>query len=311
MKRRLISLVTLLFVCCAILFSGCSLVSRMADWEIVQNPFAETFPDATDSFSSTASLLNVYIIDCGQGDAILLIMPDGKTMLIDGSTQTEAETVLDFLNLSGIEQLDYVVATHPHEDHIGGLDDCINQYEVGEVYMPDVLATTRAFENLLTALENKNLSVTVPDAGSYLIGSADSSFSVQCLAPNQEQYQGMNNYSIVLRVVYGTRALLFAGDAETLSEQEMLQANFDLSADVLKLGHHGSSTSSSEEFLRAVSPDFAIASCGADNSYGHPHQETRTLLQQLGISFFRTDTDGTVWIATDGQELTVQALGKS
>ena len=312
MKRRFLSLsVLFVLLCFCFSLSGCEQAATFLDLLPGSASVSENTDTAvSDVPASSGDLLEIYVIDCGQGDSIFLSLPDETTMLIDGSTQSEAEAVLDFLDALDVRRLDYVVATHPHEDHIGGLDDCIEALEVGEVYMPDVVNTTQAFENLLSVIEEKNLAVTVPAGGEYLIGHAASDFSIQCLAPNQAEYDELNDYSIVLRIVYGERAVLLTGDAETVSENEMLMAGYDLSADVVKLGHHGSSTSSSEPFLRAVFPSYAVISCGADNSYGHPHQETLDLLSRFGISPFRTDTDGTVLIATDGIELTVRALGK-
>ncbi|MBR4868545.1 MAG: MBL fold metallo-hydrolase [Clostridia bacterium] len=261
-------------------------------------------------FSEDAALLQVYIIDCGQGDSIFTIFPDGKTMLVDASTQSGSDEVLDFLSAFGLSGIDYVVATHPHEDHIGGLDECINTYTVGQVFMPDITNTTASFERVLDAIEAQNLPIDVPNPGEYIIGDAKSEFSVQCLAPNREKYDDLNNYSIVLRLVYGERSILLTGDAEELSEKEMLKVGFELSADVLKLGHHGSSTSSSAKFIEQVSPTYAIASCGKDNDYGHPHSETLSKAKANGWIFYRTDTDGTVAILTDGSAISVQALGK-
>lgn len=269
-----------------------------------------SFEIPDEDFSDNTALLQVYVIDCGQGDSIFAVFPSGETMLVDGSMQSDAKSVTEFLDAFGISAIDYVVATHPHEDHIGGLDDCLQKYKVGQIFMPAIEHTTASFERLLDAIEGQNLQIDVPKAGEYIIGSADTEFSVQCLAPNSEEYEEMNNYSIVLRILYGDRAILLTGDAEAFSEEEMLDAGYELSADVLKLGHHGSSTSSSKDFITAVAPTYAIASCGKDNDYGHPHREIRAMAEKLGWIFYRTDTDGTVAILTDGDKIAVQPLGK-
>ncbi|MBE6952222.1 MAG: MBL fold metallo-hydrolase [Ruminococcaceae bacterium] len=309
-----------LFVPILLLFSGCSVAYellksldelRLSDLEQLLSSFLGDSVELADAnFDSDAPLLQVYVIDCGQGDSIFAVFPTGETMLVDGSTQDNAKDVTKFLDAFNISAIDYVVATHPHEDHIGGLDDCLAKYKVGQIFMPAVEHTTVSFERLLDAVEAQNLQIDIPEAGEYIVGDKNSTFSVQCLAPNSAEYEEMNNYSIVLRIVYGERAVLLTGDAEALSEEEILAAGFDVSADVLKLGHHGSSTSSSEEFIAAVAPTYAVASCGKDNDYGHPHREIRSLAQKLGWIFYRTDTDGTVAILSDGNEISVQALGK-
>ena len=303
-----------------LLFSGCTAAFELlksledltlSDLEMLLSSLSgNTFEIPDAEFDDQSSLLQVYVIDCGQGDSIFAVFPGGETMLIDSSTQQAAKSVTDFLDAFGISEIDYVVATHPHEDHIGGLDDCLQKYKVGQIFMPAIEHTTASFERLLDAIEQQNLPIDVPEAGSYLVGNSDTEFSVQCLAPNGEKYEEINDYSIVLRIVYGDRAILLTGDAEAFSEAEMLEAGYELSADVLKLGHHGSSTSSSEDFIAAVAPTYAIASCGTDNDYGHPHREIRAMAQELGWTFYRTDTDGTVAILTDGEKLAVQPLGK-
>ncbi len=303
-----------------LLFSGCTAAFELlksiqdltlSDLEAILSSLSGNsfeIPDA--EFDDNAALLQVYVIDCGQGDSIFAVFPSGETMLVDGSTQADNKSVTDFLDAFGVSAIDYIIATHPHEDHIGGLDDCLQKYKAGQIFMPAIEHSTASFERLLDAIEQQNLMIDVPEPGAYIIGSASTEFSVQCLAPNSQEYEEMNNYSIVLRIVYGDRAILLTGDAETLSEEEMLAAGYELSADVLKLGHHGSSTSSSEAFIDAVAPTYAIASCGKDNDYGHPHREIRAMAKNLGWVFYRTDTDGTVVILTDGDKISVQALGK-
>lgn len=303
-----------------LLFSGCTAAFELlesledltlSDVEMLLSSLSgNSFEVPDEDFSDKTALLQVYVIDCGQGDSIFAVFPSGETMLVDGSTQADAQSVTEFLDAFGISAIDYVVATHPHEDHIGGLDDCLQKYKAGQIFMPAIEHTTASFERLLDAIERQNLQIDVPEAGEYIIGNANTEFSVQCLAPNSEEYEEMNNYSIVLRILYGDRAILLTGDAEAFSEEEMLDAGYELSSDVLKLGHHGSSTSSSKDFITAGAPTYAIASCGKDNDYGHPHREIRAMAEKLGWIFYRTDTDGTVAILTDGNKIAVQPLGK-
>ena len=243
----------------------------------------------------TEAAMEVHFIDVGQADCSLILLPNDKTMLIDAGNNDDGETVVDYLKACGVEQIDYLIGTHPHEDHIGGLDDVIESFPIGEIYMPKVQTNTKTFRDVLTAVKKKGLSVHSAKAGVVLSESPE--LSITMLAPNKDVYVEMNDYSAVVRITYQDTAFLFMGDAEKQSENEIRE---DVRADVLKIGHHGSSTSTSEKFLRRVNPEYVFIPCGKDNDYGHPHREIRNLLKQYDITTYRADADGTVVIASDG-----------
>ncbi len=261
----------------------------------------DLFFTPTEGETSTPNPLRVTFLDVGQADAIL-IRSNNSTMLIDTGSNRGADELVSLLKSMNIRKVDVLVGTHPHEDHIGGMDSVINNFDIGDIYMPEVAATTRTFEDVLTAIENKNLTVTSPEPGSnFIIGDA----TCTILAPNSEDYSDLNNYSIVIRLLYGNTSFLFTGDAETVSEKEMLEKGYNLKSDVLKVGHHGSTTSTSVDFLQAVSPDFAVIMAGEDNDYGHPHQETLDLLNSAGIKIYRTDLNGSITFTSNGSGLSV------
>lgn len=254
----------------------------------------------TTPATSEPGQLTVHYIDVGQADCELLLS-EGSAMLIDAGNNADGDMVVDYLKSQGVTRLDYVVGTHPHEDHIGGLDDVINNFEVGTVIMPEAETNTKTFEDVLDAIDAKNLTITTPVPGdNYDFGGVQ--FTI--LAPNGDSYSSLNDYSVVIRLVNGQDSFLFTGDAETASEKEMLQNGLPLQSTVLKVGHHGSSTSSSEDFLNAVNPSYGIISCETGNDYGHPHQETLDRLQAHNISYFRTDTQGTIIASSDGNGVT-------
>ncbi len=244
--------------------------------------------------------LEVHFLDVGQGDSTLIRQGD-HAMLIDAGRGEDKDTILNYLlNTEGITSLDYVVGTHPHEDHIGSLDSVIESVNVGEVLLPDVVTTTRTFEQVLTAIDNKGLGITVPVPGtSYPLG--DASFSV--FAPVGDYGDDLNNWSIALKVTYGESDFLFTGDAEASAEQDIVSAGFDLSADVFHAGHHGSDTSNSNLMLDSVNPAFVVISCGAGNSYGHPNQEALDRFWNHGAKIFRTDAQGTIVASSDGTSI--------
>ena len=254
----------------------------------------------------TSGELRVSVIDVGQGDSILLQLPGGQTMLVDGGTRPAGPKVVAYLRQCGVKRIDYLIATHPHEDHIGGLLDVLPAFAIGKVFMPNVTTNTSAFAHLLQGLKNKGLTVTTARAGLTLFQQG--SLQVVFLTPSGTKYDDLNNWSAVTRVQYGKVAFLLTGDAQAKSEQEMLASGADLQADVLKVGHHGSSSSTTPAFLKKVAPRYAAISVGAGNDYGHPHQVTLNKLAQAGIQIFRTDQDGTVVFTTDGNQIRVDRL---
>ena len=251
---------------------------------------------------SSLKEMKVHFIDVGQADSIFIELPDGKNMLIDAGNNADGAFVARYLSDRGVTRINYLIGTHPHADHIGGLDTIINEFDIVNVLMPKVSYNTKTYEDVLKAVKNKGLRIISPVAGEYCVEV--SNYKIEVLAPCEAEYEDINNYSIVVKITIGERSFLFCGDAEALSEEQMLE-RFDIGADVVKLGHHGSATSSSEAFLDAVNPEYAVIMCGADNDYGHPHEQTLDRLAKRGIGLYRTDINGTIVMTTDGQSIDV------
>lgn len=266
----------------------------------------EAHNDSMIAFVPGNNDMRISYIDVGQGDSEFIELPNGKTILIDASTNSAGNDVVNYIKSLGYSSIDYVVGTHPHEDHIGGLDDVINSFDVKNVYMPKVSVDTKTFEDVLDAIDNKGLKITTAKAGTSIID--DDNLKVNIVSPVADTYNEINDYSAVIRIEYGENSFLFTGDAEAYAESLITE---NVSADVLKVGHHGSSTSSTNEFLDKVSPSIAIISCGKDNKYGHPHDETLEKLSKRGIDVYRTDKDGTIIINSDGKNITVDCKGNS
>jgi competence protein ComEC len=244
--------------------------------------------------------LRVHFIDVGDADCIL-IQQDDKSMLIDAGNNLDEDVIKQYLNNIGVRKLDIVLGTHVDEDHIGSMDTVISSFEIDKIYMSGSNIKTKYGEDVMKAANKKGLQIAVPVSGdTFKLGEAYCTI----LAPIFNGYEKENNYSIVMKLKYGKTTFLFTGDAEALSEKEMIRRGIDLSANVLKLGHHGSIRSTSDEFLDRVNPQYAVISVGRNNHYRHPHKRTMEKLRKKGIKVYRTDESGNIMAVSDGETIT-------
>ena len=245
--------------------------------------------------------LAVHFLDIGQGDSIFIELPNSQTMLVDAGENYYGEGIINYIYDCGYEKLDYLVATHPHSDHIGSMSYIVRHMDIDAVYMPKVSTTTKTYENLLDSISKKGLKIKTAMAGTRILDIDE--LEIVILAPVEIYEDDLNNCSVILKITYKDRSFLLTGDAE---KKEFEDVYLDMSADVLKVAHHGSSTSTTEEILEKIKPEIAVISLGEDNEYGHPHTSTLKLLNNIECDIYRTDEDKTVKISTDGENLEVE-----
>jgi competence protein ComEC len=266
-------------------------------------PIETTSPETSaTTIMQTVSggVLRVHYLDVGQADSEFIELPDGKTMLIDAGNKGDGSNVVSYIKNLGYSTIDYLVATHPHEDHIGGMAEVINSFAIGEIYMPKVASTTQAFENLLTTIQDKGYSINTAQAGVQIAPG------INILSPGVGSDYGdeLNDWSAVISIVYGSKTFLFLGDAGSAPE-----STFSIDADVVKVAHHGSRTAFSNALYKEWSPDIAIISVGKDNSYGLPDEEVLQGLADVGTKVYRTDENGTIVLESDGSTVTLKSIG--
>jgi beta-lactamase superfamily II metal-dependent hydrolase len=281
---------------------GVSGGNPLAALEELLSPGAEAIPAIGGAVEAG---VEVHFLDVGQGKSIL-IQAGGENALIDVGENGYGNTVITYLREQGVEAIDLLIGTHPHSDHIGDIDEVIAAFDIGEVVLPDVpediSPTSRTYMAMLEAIDAKGLSITAANPGDrFELGGA----RLTVLGP-VEAYDDLNNISVVTRLDYGGTSFLFAADMERKAEEDLLESRADLDADVLDVGHHGSETSSGEEFLAEVTPDIAVISCGIDNSYNHPHREAVERVEAAGAEVYRTDLDGAVVVSSNGEEISVR-----
>lgn len=243
----------------------------------------------------------VHYINVGQGDSIL-IQVNNKNLLIDSGPESNKNDLLNYLKNLNIDTLDYVIATHPHEDHIGNMQHIINTYNISAFYAPRVTTSSKTFEQMIDSLKRKNLKINVIKQGISSIDLGNNT-KVTVFSPSHDSYDNLNNYSPIMKIEYKSTSFLFTGDSEKEVENEVLKNNFPLSSDVLKIGHHGSSTSTSSSFLKAVNPSICVISAGINNNYNHPSPTTLKKLQKNNCIVYRTDKYGDILLISDGNTI--------
>lgn len=247
------------------------------------------------------SNFEVHFIDVGQADSAL-IECDGETMMIDGGNVADSNVVAAYLKKEDVTELNYVVCSHAHEDHVGGLSGALSVTKADNIYAPKTETNTKAYKNFKKKAEEQNVEIKHPNVGDEIqLGSS----TVEFLGPVDENGKDLNSTSIVLKITYGNTSFLFTGDAESDEEAEILNSGADLKSTVLKVGHHGSRTSTSYPFLREVMPQYAVISVEKGNSYGHPNEETLSKLSDAGVEVYRTDESGDIVMTSDGNNISI------
>jgi competence protein ComEC len=252
----------------------------------------------------TNGKLSVYFLNVGQGDATYIKTAAGDDILIDGGKNEAGPVVVDYLHQLGVDDLEVMIATHPDADHIGGLDTVLHSFKVKAVYAPKVSHTTDTFKDFLLAVKDQGLKINEAKAG---VSLSLAEVSAHFVGPVKVYGDDLNDWSAVLHLAYGDNTFLFTGDAEKKSETDMIMTNQTLRADVLKVGHHGSNSSTSAAFLQAVSPKYAVISVGS-NSYGHPTSAILKKLKSANVTTYRTDLNGTVTAISDGNKITFEKV---
>lgn len=296
--RRISAIIAVFFT---LAFTGCGQTPESPGSLPVSGVVSETTAQSGQETAgvSESGSFTIHFIDVGQADSTLVTC-DGHSMLIDGGNADDSNLVYSVLQRETDGHLDYVVGTHAHEDHIGGLSGAFEADTADVTFCPVTEYDSKAFRNFKTRADERGGGITVPAVGdTFTLGEA----SVTVVAVNSVP-EDTNNTSIVIRIVYGDTSFLFTGDAEQETEEKILETGQDIESTVLKVGHHGSSTSTSQAFLDAVSPTYAVISCGKDNSYGHPHSETLAKLSSAGVEVLRTDELGDIYCTSDGTEVT-------
>ena len=301
--KRYIVFLTLLLI---ILLQGCSFTENTSEKIQSNEKFVteekavreELEIEVAENIYSTYDLMRVHFIDVGQGDCSFIELGNGQTMLIDAGNPEDGDDIVEYIKDLQYGDIDYVVATHPHDDHIGGMAEVLKTFPVEKMYMPNAVHTSYSFENLLNVIDEKDIDLKVAKTGTSILSSGP--IDIDILSPVQEEYSEMNNYSAVVRIIYGESSFLFTGDAEKIVESEILDSEIDV--DVLKVGHHGSNSSSSEVFINATTPQIAVISCGQDNIYGHPDYEVLSLLNENDVKIYRTDEAGTIRVTADQED---------
>ncbi len=254
---------------------------------------------STSSTQHTTGKFVSHFIDVGQGDSEFLELPDGKTMLIDTGEYDQSKTVGDYISSLGYKKIDYLVATHPHSDHIGAMADIIKTFDIGEIYAPKVSHNTKTFENFLDAVASKGLQINTAVKGTIIYDAEG--LKIEILSPCENtDYDDLNDWSIILKATFDNNVFLYTGDASA-SVIKKAQAG---EIDVLKVGHHGSKTSTSNELIESLNPKWAVIEVGANNDYGHPHSKALKALQKYGVTIYRTDQNGTCTATSDGTNIT-------
>lgn len=261
--------------------------------QVPKRPREDLDVEIAPGINSIYGLMRVHFIDVGQADSAFIELGNGQTMLIDAGLS--GYDVVSYIRELQYETIDYVVASHPHDDHIGGMATVLDSFNIGKMYMPKQAHTITAFTDMLDVIERKGIELYTAKAGTNIVSSGI--IDIDILAPFADNYSNLNNCSAVVRITYGDTVMLFTGDAEHEIENQLLNSGID--ADVLKVGHHGAGSASSSSFIKAVSPDIAVISVGSGNRYKHPHADTLAILNDAGADVYRTDEQGTVIVTAD------------